>query len=105
MTERALKDLGWFDFRAAAWWLGLLYRRPGHFREVLEELSKMRMLRAGIILITYALIYAIFIAAGSGLLLGGLGLPLQESAGKFQEFAGWIAVGIAFGIAFGIVLG
>ena len=40
MTERALKDLGWFDFRAAGWWLGLLYRRPKHFREALEELPK-----------------------------------------------------------------
>ena len=81
MTERALTDLGWFDFRAAAWWLGLLYRRPKHFREALEALPKMRMLRAGVILMTHALIYAIFIAAAGRLLLfGGFGLSLQESA-------------------------
>ena len=109
MTERALKDLGWFDFRAAAWWLGLLYRRPKHFREALEALPKVNMLRAGVILTTHALIYAIFVAAaGRLLLIGGLGLFLQESAGTDSPLpsahVGQLAVGIAEIIA-GIALG
>ena len=48
----------------------------------------MRMLRAGIILMTYALIYVIIIAAVSRLLLiGGLGL-LSRKAPAWQAFAG-----------------
>ena len=123
MTERALKDLGWSDFRAAAWWFGLLYRRPRHFRQALEkltnrqaleELPKMRTVQAGVILITHALIYVIIIAAaGRWLLFGGLGFPLQESANdvsnlllaQTEELAGGIAAGIAAGIALGIVAG
>ena len=116
MTERALKDLGWFDFRAAAWWLGLLYRRPKHFREALEELPKMRMVQAGIILITHALIYAILIAAVAILTpLPAVAISRRlrlASSGNSPSMIGStcsdprerLALGIAFGIAEGIAL-
>ena len=106
MTERALIDLGWFDFRAAAWWLGLLYRRPRHFREALETLPRMRMLRAGVILMTHALIYTIFIAAAGRLFLfGGLGLSFQESASNSSPLLLVHAILLAFGVTVGSPVG
>ncbi len=108
MTEHALKDLGWFDFRAAAWWLGLLYRRPKHFREALRALPKTRMHRAGVILMTHALIYGIIIAgAGRLLLFVGFGPLFQGDRSTIQaeDLAFWVAAGIAFGIPFGIIRG
>src|SRR5271166_338736 len=103
MTARALKEVSWFDFRAAAWWLGLLYRRPKRFRGALEELPRMRMLRAGVILMIHALIYAIFIAAvGRLLACASLGASLTESARAaspvIMAHAKQLAAGITTGI-------
>ncbi len=110
MTERALADLGWLDVRTAAWWLGLLYRRPHRLHEALEKLPKTAMLRAGAILFTHALVYAVIIAAlGRLFLFGGLGLSLRENLlegpdGMLGVHVRQLAFGIAAGIALGIAL-
>jgi hypothetical protein len=103
MTERALKGFSWFHFRAAAWWLGLLYRRPKHFREALESLPRMRMLRAGAILMTYALIYMIIIAGAVRLLLLS-SLAFYVAVLLVLGLAGVIARKIAGGSAEGFAL-
>ena len=114
MTERALINLDWLDYRATAWWLGLLYRRPEHFRCALEELPKIDMVRVGIILFAHALVYSILIATAMRLLLvSGLGFSLRESAldgssplqNHAKLFISGIGAGIAFGIIFGITMG
>lgn len=89
MIERTLADLGWLDVRDAAWWLGLLYRRPKQLQEALEKLPRLGMLRVGAILFAHALVYAVIIAAlGRLLLFGGLGLSPRGSTlnGTSSEF-------------------
>ena len=61
------------------------------------------MLRAGVILLIHALVYAVIIAAlGRLLLFGGFGLSLRESmleGGIFEAHVEQLAVGISYGIA------
>lgn len=109
MTERALTDPGWFDFRISARWLGLIYRQPGRFQAALMPLPKIRIIRAGVIVMSHVLLYAILISAAGRLVLFGLGLPFRQSGSEasvlFLAHASELAKGIAIGNAIGIVEG
>jgi len=114
MTDRSLADLGWLRACDAAWWLGLLYRRPQQFREALDTLPLRSMLHVGVILSLHALVYTLFIAAfGRWILFHGLGVEFQS--GAFQEdflptihaslFGLGVLLGIAAGVAGGVTFG
>jgi AAA ATPase domain len=109
-VTKSLGDLTWRDHKAALWWLGLLYRRPLRFREALEQLSRWRALRAGLLLLGHALPFVVVIAGlFRWFLFGLLEIPLREpvaaGASALQSHGANLFRGIAGGIATGIVIG
>jgi hypothetical protein len=110
---------GWRSHLSALWWLGLLYRCPRRFREVLEILPKANAIGAGFLLLATAVPYIAVINILFGLpvvgdiysastaIAGGIarGIAIGIAGGIAVGIAEGIAVGIASGIALGIALG
>ena len=110
MTKRSPADLGWLDVRNAAWWLGLLYRRPHRLQLTLEGQPKSTVLRFGAVLLFHALVYTVVIAAiCRAFLFGSINHLWQEGVsaidgGVLQSILDQSAAGIILGGAGGIAI-
>ena len=107
MTPIPLADLrfGPRSHASAIWWLGLLYRRPLRFKEVLAELPKRQQKVAAGELLFHILPYLLVVSVvGRGLLIWVGDVPRPAAGSFFLELFS-VVRGAAVGIAFGIVAG
>jgi hypothetical protein len=86
---------------SAMWWLGLLYRRPQRFKEVLAELPKRRQGVAACVLLLHVLPYLLVVAVVGRGLLSWVGI----ASGITSGITSWITYGITYGITLGIAGG
>jgi hypothetical protein len=106
MKPRALAELGWRDFKAVRWWLGLLYRRPKHFCDALEKLPSNSVFRVSGILGMHALVYAVSITIiGRVVLYSSPEVQIIENVPPGTSLLQLQLAQLALGFALGIILG
>jgi hypothetical protein len=100
------------DHRSALWWGGLLYRRPGQVKKIIDinNISSINLVKIGLILYTHFLPYmAILLFLGRIVLFELLGLPKDQSLTSFQDILffhfKWLGGGLVFGLGVGLVSG
>jgi hypothetical protein len=113
MTPTPFDKIGlrWRDHKTALWWLGLLYRRPAQFENALQDLPRIRVLKAGILLYLHALPYVVlFCILGRFVISDWLEFPIKGRLIPTPDISQYnvfqiVLIGITWGLVLAIIIG